>query len=365
MAYLFGHIGLSATDRGFLNAAGQTVVYDAAQEYVNRFNMEMQTAMSVFVEGTTSDFKQRYRLPGGGYLQQRNENGRFDSVKPSGYWDVAFPLREWGAAVSWNNVSLAYASGEEISNAINTVINQDTNTVRDRILRALFNNTEKTFSDPLHGDLLVQPLANNDGVVYPANIGTSTEATENHYLGSAYAAASISDTNDPYVTIANELEEHFGIPTGGSNIVVFINSAQTALTRDLAAFVSLADMGVDYGDNQSLASSVPPQLLAMTSARVLGRHEEAGVWIVQWNYIPASYMLGIHLDAPAPLRMRIDPAYTGLGMGLQLRATDELFPFTTSSWSHRFGFGVANRLNGVVIDLSNTDSDYDIPSEYA
>jgi hypothetical protein len=38
---------------------------------------------------------------------------------------------------------------------------------------------------------------------------------------------------------------------------------------------------------------------------------------------------------------------------------------TFDSWRMRFGLGGANRLSAVVMDLSNTDSDYDIPTAYA
>ena len=50
--------------------------------------------------------------------------------------------------------------------------------------------------------------------------------------------------------------------------------------------------------------------------------------------------------------MRVDPAYTGLGSGLQLVATNDKYPFTESFYSHRFGVAAANRLNGVAMIIS-------------
>jgi hypothetical protein len=75
-------------------------------------------------------------------------------------------------------------------------------------------------------------------------------------------------------------------------------------------------------------------------------------------------MLAVHLEAPAPVIKRVDPAATGLGRGLQLVAEDESFPFTASFWRHRFGFGVGNRLNGVVMELG-TGGTYTVPAAYA
>jgi hypothetical protein len=80
--------------------------------------------------------------------------------------------------------------------------------------------------------------------------------------------------------------------------------------------------------------------------------------------MPAEYLLGIHMDAPAPLRMRLDPADTGLGAGLQLVAENERFPISSAFYRNRFGFGVGNRLNGVVVQLVASTS-YTIPTGYS
>jgi hypothetical protein len=62
--------------------------------------------------------------------------------------------------------------------------------------------------------------------------------------------------------------------------------------------------------------------------------------------------------------MRVDPASTGLGQGLQLVAESDTHPFSASHYSHRFGLGAGNRLNGVVMELG-TGGTYSIPSGYS
>ena len=59
---------------------------------------------------------------------------------------------------------------------------------------------------------------------------------------------------------------------------------------------------------------------------------------------------------------RVDPAGTGLPRGLTLVSEDELHPFRHSVWHNRFGYGAANRLNGVIVKL--TTGSYDVPSAY-
>lgn len=357
MSTIFGALNLNDTDRVFQATQGQAVIYDAVREYLDRYNQDMQAATAIFVEGTTSDHSERYKLPGGGRLQRRGPQSRTGEVKANAGWDCAYPLEDFGAAFAGDDVTMAYMTVGDLDRHISTVINQDRATRRYEILKALFNSTAGTFVDPLWGSLTIQRLANGDSVVYPPVLGSESEATDNHYLESGYAASSISDTNDPFVTIRDELEEHFGAPTAGSNIVVFVNNAQRAKIEALTNFSEVEDRFVRLGDQTDQASGVP----AGVPGRVLGRCD--GVWVVEWRWIPANYMVAIHMDAPKPLKIRIDPADTGLGSGLQLVSQDADYPFMTSHWRDRFGIGVGNRLNGVVFELG-TGGTYTVPSGY-
>ncbi len=194
-------------------------------------------------------------------------------------------------------------------------------------------------------------------MVYPPVLGVQAEATENHLLESGYAASAISDTNNPYVTIRDELEEHFGAPTAGSDIVVFINNAQRAKTEALTNFSEVEDRFVRLGTQTDQTNGSLPNV----PGRILGRCD--GVWVVEWRWIPSGWAVGIHLDSPKPLTIRVDPADTGLGSGLQLVAKEADFPFMTSHWRDRFGVGVGNRLNAVVMEFG-TGGTYTAPSGY-
>lgn len=358
MATIFGALTLSDSDRVFNASQGQAVIFDAVQAYLAAVNDEIAVSSALFVERSTSDYKSRYYLPGGGTLQKVGTDGRPGSVKGAGNWDVAFPLEEFSAQLSGGQVAMAYMTVAELDRHVQTIAVQNVNTVRFEMLKRIFNNVELSFPDPLWGTLLVEPIANGDTVTYPAIAGAADPATENHFLGSAYAASSISDTNNPFITIRDELEEHQQ-SGGASNIAVFINTAQVAKTEALTDFDAVNDRFIQVGANTDVPTNIPPGL----PGRVVGRTN--GVWVVEWKQIPANWMFGEDLDAPKPLIKRIDPADTGLPEGLQLVAKEAQYPFQASFWRHRFGFGAGNRLNGVVMDMSNTDSDYDIPTAYA
>jgi hypothetical protein len=365
MSGIFGSLNLNDTDRVFNSTVGQRAIYEVAAEWINARNAELNAALALFVEETTSEHTRRYKLPGGGYLQRRGPDGRPAQVKATGSWDVAFPLEDFAAGMGFNDVNRAYMTVAELDRHIQTVMNMNVNTVRFELLKALFKNTDDTFIDPLMGSLTIKPLANGDAAVYPPVLGSMDEATDDHYLESGYAYTAISDTNNPYATIAGELEEHFGTPTGGADIAVLQPAVVTPLTRSLTDFVPVGDMGIRYGADADLAGALPAPLASI--GKVIGRMDGSGVWVVEWRYMPVAatpFLMGIHLGAPKPLVKRIDPADTGLGDGLQLVGEDEEFPFKDSIWRHRFGFGAGNRLNGVVMELA-AGAGFTVPTAYA
>lgn len=361
MANIFGALNLAGGDSFFRSTEGQTVVYDAAMEYVNRVTADLNQSLSVFVGETTSDHKRRYKLPGSGFLELLADGTKPAPVQAYGSWDVAFPLQEWGAGIDANRVARAYTTPEELNLHVQTVVANNVNTVRKQMLKALLNNTQRTFIDPRVGSLAIEPLANGDSVTYPPVLGATADATENHYLESGYASGSIDGaTNNPYKTIKDDLEEHFGATQGGDNIVVFINPAQSAITRAMGAsyFTPADDRFITAGQDTARLTGLPAGVPGVTIGRA------SGTFVQEWRFVPAGYMIGIHLDAPKPLVKRIDPAYTNLGDGLQLVFEDDRAPMTSAWWSHRFGFGAGNRLNGVIMELG-TGGSYTIPTGYS
>lgn len=356
MSGIFGLLGLEDTDRLFVNTIGQRAVYDASQVLLDRYNKDLRLALLAFVEAQTEDYKLRYRLPGGGRLQRRGGETDSARVKATGYWDVAFPLEDFGAAIGGDDVALAYMTIQEYNRHLQTIFIQDVNTVRWEMLRCIFNNTNRTFVDPLYGSLTCVPLANTDGVVYPPVLGSEAEAQDNHYLASTYLATAISDANNPYITMRNELEEHFRAPTGGDAIAVFINPAEVPETEDLTDFDAVPDRYVRQGTQTAIPVNLPN-----VPGRIVGRTN--GCWVIEWRFMPANYMLATHLEIPAPVMERIDAADTGLGSGLQMIAREEDFPLVGVHYRHRFGYAVGNRLNAVVMFLDEGSS-YTIPGDY-
>lgn len=356
MANIFGHLNVSDQDYVFNSAVGQRVIYEAAANYVALASEELTRLQSIFVARSTSEHTLRYKLPGNGYLQRRGPDGRFGAVKASGQWDVAFPLEDFGAMIVGNDVDMAYMTVEELDRHIDTVIAQNANSSRYEVLTALMNRSNGTFVDDKHGNLTIRSLANTDGTLYPPVIGSMTEADDEHYLELGDVSAAIDDTHDPWtgvntnsVNIVGELEEHFGIQAGSAEIVSFINQAEVTVVSTLTDFEPVDIRQIQEGQQTASPVQVPTNLPGV----VIGRHR-AGAWIVRWDRIPATYILSVTTAVEAPLYKRIDPAATGLGTDLQMVVPKgmEEFPFNETTWRHRFGFGVGNRLNGICVECA-------------
>lgn len=357
MSGIFGHLNLNDSDYVFGLTTGQTLIYEAIQDYLDRVNRDLDSQIAIFVSERTESFKERFKLPGGGYMQEMGQEptSKPGAVKATGGWDVAYPLTSFENAIVSTDVAQAYMTVGDLDRHLSTVTSQNVNSVRKKMLEAMFDNTQDTFTDKNHGSLSIEPFANDDTVTYPPVIGSNTEATEDHYAESGYTAANISDTNNPYVTIEADLVHHFGKSQGNDNVAVFINNAQKAKTEDLTDFVEVTDRFVQPGTQTSRLTGLP----AMIPGRVIGRTN--GCWVIEWDWVPANYMLALHLDATPPLKMRVDPAGTGLGVGLQLVSEEDDHPLRGAYYRHRFGFGCGNRLNGFVMELG-TGGSYTVPT---
>lgn len=355
MTTIYGILGIEDRDTT-VDEVGQATIYEATQELLNRHNGDVDAAVAVFVQETTTDYQENYWLPGGGMMQDSTRLTRPGAVKPIDSYTVAFDLRDLRDQLAWDDVALAYLTLAKYNTVIQNIAIRHLNTVRHQVLRHLLNKTNATFVDEIRGSLTIRRLANTDSTTYPPVIGSDAGADDNHYLASGYTAANISDTNNPFVTMRNEIEEHWGM----SDIVTFINNAQTAKVQALTDFVPISDRYIQEGNSTPTISNSGPTGIPGT---IIGRVND--VWVSEWRWMPANYMFAVDLMQPAPLKKRIDEPTSIKGRGrLELVAEQMEFPLTESFWRCREGYGVANRLNGVAMELT-IDATYDNPTTYA
>jgi len=281
------------------------------------------------------------------------------AMKRTGYYDVAFPLDQYGAQLAGDRVDMAYMSLAELDAHLDTIMIQDLNTLRWNILLAIFEDTNLVWTDPLHGNLTITRLANTDGTLYPPVLGSETEADDDHYSEAAYNVAAIADANNPVTTLVAEIAEHFGgVGSSGRQFVYFHGADQTAYLAAITGYVPISDQYIQLSVATDDVRSWP-----RVPGRIHGRL--SGAWLSEWDgWIPDTYGLCILQGVPPPLLKRNDPADTGLGRGLQLVATDGNHPMQQAHYEHRYGFGCGNRLSAAVIELSGEGATYTPPTEY-
>ncbi len=352
MSTIYGLLGIQDRDTT-VDSVGQLAIFDAINTIVARQEAETNLATQIFVEDETTNYLERYYLPSGGMMQQATRLTRPGAVKPVNSWDVNYDLLDFRDQVGWDDVSYAYMSVGKLDAVVQGIANRHVNTVRFQILRHLLNKTNDTFVDEIRGSLTIRRLANADGTVFPATLGTTADlASHSHYAGSNYATASISDTNNPINTIKDNLYEHFGL----GQVVVFINNAERAKIEALTAFVPRTRINVIPGSNTTVLDTGLPNV----PGEVIGSIND--VLISEWRWIPATYMLGLDISQGGPLKRRVDmPASL---RGFRLVAKEYDFPLEESFWRDRFGFGVGNRLNGVAMQMVASTT-YTNPTLYA
>lgn len=365
MATLNGVLGLLDSERDFINDVGHAIIYDHINAVLEEYNAEIANLFNVFVDHEITQDTLRFVSPIVGMSSAITENVPAAAVASTGSWDVAFPIRGWGDALGITRWGQAYMTVQALSSKLEGLKHRNLARIRRRIMIALFEDTNWVgWLDPTQDNtaLTIRRLANTDGTLFPPVFGSDTEADDDHYAETeaGFTIADIADALNPLTRLRDEVVEHFhgrDRRSQGEDFIVFMNSDAEQHIRGLTDFVPILDKYVDWGQDTDKS-----QFIDNMPGRVIGRSD--GCWCSVYAAIPATYMLGVHLDYP-PLLKRVDPGYTGLGGGYRLVAENEDHPLISSQYENRYGFAVANRLSAAVLEISGGDGAYTPPADYA
>lgn len=347
---LYGFHNLQDLAAARITGTNQEAVNDAINASVAEHNRQIAALMSLFVDRTTL-YTERYAQMSNNRLQPLDNDGRALPVKPSGYYDLAYPILAGGSAWGATYVTRAKMTVGDAERATAMMLTADTRWMRDHILSALFINTTWTYTDPLFGSLTVQPLANGDTVTYGMFSGADAGATDTHQLAQANAIGAGAD--NPFPAIKTELMEH---PENGGDVIAFMGTGLTTTTKALATFNPIADPNVRAGANTDVLTGT----LGVATPGTLFGYEDSGVWLVEWPSLPANYIIAVTTQGPRPLAMREDPEPEL--QGFQRVAERNNHPFYESQWLRRAGFGARNRIGAVIQRVGN--GTYAVPTGY-
>jgi len=345
---LYGFHNLQDLYNERVTEVGVGTVNTAISQAVAEHNKQMDSLMNFFVTRTTN-FKTRFQSITGARLQPIEESGRALPIKPSGKYDLAFPIEMGGTAWGYNYVTGEKLTVGEVARTQATLQMADSRWLRDKLLASLFTNTNRTFVDPEHGSLTVLPIANGDSQVYHLTAGSDMGATSTHFIAED---AAIADAANPYPTIYERLMQH---PENGGQVVMFISTAQVATTKALANFVEVADPNINPGSTTatlsgSLGATLPGDLLGYVD----------GVWIVEWRSLPTNYGIAVTTEGEKPIAMREDVEPSLRGFKQVGERNDH--PWYEKQFMRRAGFGAWNRA-GALVYYFGADT-YAIPTGY-
>lgn len=368
MVDLWGFAQVDIEETQFLRELGKDVIFDATMRYAEQAAIGMQQTNQLLVEGVTTNFKEKYTLPMGGTLPKVAHGAELTPVDVVGNWDVAYPVDKIGGMVVSTKEQFAYMTPALYSKRVEGILGKYRQTMRIDMMKAIFNKTTRTVIDDQYGSLTVQPLANSavDSVLYPPEVGTPNGAARsvNAYVGTNYAAADISDTNNPFEQILDYYEATYGYMTYGSPVVAFINKAQRAKVEALSDFRPIVITNQTRANDTEYAAGETDPMRGF--GKTLGY--VGSIMVVAWEYIPTGYIYSQYMGgmATAPLQMRVHPAGTGLGGNGLLQPEAEAINslLDLRSWVAYYGFGVGNRLNGFCQQLVASTT-YTTPAIYA
>ena len=343
----YGFVGLEHLFSQRVTEAGETMIWDKVRESAALHSQVIADVMAAFAQ-TTTDRTRRVMLPGSGELQPLDEHGNPIPTRPAGYYSVGFPIQGGGDAWGDNRVTRALMTVEEANRFTVEAMKKDSKWIRRHALAAILDDTTWTFPDPA-GDIIIQPLANGDTVVYN-KVGGSA-ATDDHY--SAQSAA-IADATNPYGVLYAELAEH---PGNSGPFVAYIPNNLVATTEALTAFQEITDPNIRLGTGNN----------ALTASVDVGPGDELigyvnGTFIVEWKALPDNYIIATARGTDPILGMRQYPA----------AALQGFFPeFNDVDGNHQenrllryAGFGAQNRTGAAVMFVSAGDTTYDIPTGF-
>lgn len=349
----YGFIDLQSLYNQRVQAVGPERVWEAIRISTEEYTRVADGLLAAWATPTVQALEQ-FELPSGGTLQPLDEFGVPLPVQPSGSYQVAYPIQGGGTAWGTNRVSDAMLTVEEANRLTMDAFRRDSDWLLRHALAATLDNVPWTFNDKVgayggrgQGNVVVQPLANNDSVLYLRN-GATDPSVDNHYMAQANV---IDDSHNPFSAIYTGLMEH---PSNVGPIVVYAATNLIPSIKALSAFVQVRDADITAGASHDVLNT---SIAAGFADRVLGKTDEC--WIVEWGKLPSGYMIA-HASGNPFLKMRQYDAPE-----LQGFRTEQFSPNGVIRENRMFryaGFGVADRVAALVYQIGNAS--YTVPTSY-
>lgn len=346
---------------------GEDDVWTAVNAAFTAHNELMREQLEMLC-GFSSQRLNRYGTPQGKEMEELGEYGNAQGQKGRGGSEVGYPIRRFGAALSWTDDYFKMTTTKDFAGEVTQIFDADVRNIVRRIKRAFYMPTNYTFTDFLYdrAQLPVKRLVNADSQALP--IGPNGEefnaASHTHYLARVGGAFAQSDL----VGLLNTVTEHFK----SGSVIIVIDTAQETAVRGFADFVAYEYEGETPGDDthRALGKTIGA---FNTYNRAIGLFRGAEVWIKP--YAIANYVLCIAFgpNIEKVLQVRLPAVLQGeggmgaalpsimsggsteSGMGdLRLVAQFKQFPMHANEYRREFDIAVRNRVAAAVLYVGDT-----------
>lgn len=287
-------------------------IWDQYQELLASFNATRQPLIDL-LSFTTTNIIEDLVQPGTEQFEEATEFGIPTAIRPVPVPTArAYPFKWYDTRagytfqfISGGPQNSAGASQAQLDAVMNMVLEADNNLQFQQVLKALFNNANRTTL--IDGaTYTVTALYNADSSYIPPYRGnTFNGATHTHYTFTGSAQAWIFDPDD-FTTLAALVEEHGYTRANNYNVVILMNPADANATvarfvRNTVFSTSTVTSIYDFipSGGQNLTVQLPPgfTLVGGLPANTFAGMDVIGSWgpylIVTDSQIPAGYMAAV------------------------------------------------------------------------
>jgi hypothetical protein len=373
--------GIGGGDRG-VNTEGDLLtttadgrdlneIWNLLQTVLGRWNSQRQAIIDFLTFGVTEAVEFVPQVPQVDF-EEASEFGEPKRIRGVTYSRFSYDFRWFDVGVSYTWKFLLGASASQIATLANQVLEADNRLVFARVLKAIFNNVNRTVDNNGTTDT-VYPFYNNDGTTPPTWKTTSHTSTHDHYLFSTSTTTNVYQNSD-IVAIEGHLTHHGYGAVSGSRLVMMMNSANTGIIRGAKAGVNSVS-GADPWLYDFIPSASQP---AFFGQNVLGGGQPSGnlaglnvigtygnFLVIEDDWLPAGYIFtfatGGEDAADNPVGLRENDRARGLRL---VKGAVPDYPLIDSFYNRGFGTGVRKRGAGTVMQVVGVGAAYTIPTAY-
>lgn len=290
---------------------------------------------------------------------------------PIEVFQMGYDLRHYDKRNAFSWMFLADADARQVEAIHDAVLWADKRLVFRKVMESLFDNRTRR-ANIRNQAYSVYPLYNGDGVAPPRFKNNTFDSDHTHYTISHNSTVDSSDLED----LMEQIAEHGYSPQAGTSFLLLANKAETDAIRQFRRGVvnnNSATAGYDF-----IPAPTQPAMILPNAEGLLGNQPAPtfgnlavigsyGFWnIVEEDYIPAGYLLGIgyggrfNLGNPVGLRQHANPAMQGLRI---IPGNYQRYPLIDGFYARSFGTGIRQRGGAAIMQIKSSGS-YDIPSVY-